>query len=88
VSDRGSTRSVPSRTAVELTGAALPRKRILDDRCCSEAVLGALARGQARVPPLSRLLNSRAGRQAARKQLELAGTGSLRGRLGLKGVGR
>jgi hypothetical protein len=37
---------------------------------------------------LSRLLNSRAGRQAARKQLELAGTGSGRGRLGLKGSSR
>src|ERR687897_883669 len=37
---------------------------------------------------LSRLLNSRAGRQAARKRLELAGTGSLRGRLGLKGCSR
>ena len=38
---------------------------------------------------LSRLLNSRAGRQAARKQLELAGTRSVpRGRLGLKGSWR
>src|SRR5829696_10435006 len=37
----------------------------------------------------SRLLNSRAGRQAARKQLELAGTRSVpRGRLGLKGSWR
>jgi hypothetical protein len=37
---------------------------------------------------LSRLLNSRAGRQAARKELELAGTRSVRGRLGLKGSSR